>query len=545
MYNLQTTIWGLYILKITRRSLLKAGSALAISAKASSIFAGDLNGKPTPLDPKASNLRISQQAKSRLRNSDAPTITFLGDSNSHGVGAVDIYRNSYVNIIKRLINYEHGSENYGYAPLMSTGTGDYFSQDIHEISFLAEGGRKNSWISCEGRSGSHVPQGLSFVSFESGNIIATTVPTFQRRIKIWYISNNDCGSFIIRLNGNAVTVVNTYSQDLSPLSSVTVDLYDGHYEAEGLPFPALTPGLCRVECVTNSEKKVEICGFSYVSSEKSLTVNNFSNSGRRLCWIDDLAIKKIIENTDVLVMALSYNDAFDNSNDESYFSEYKSKIDSIIKYARQFHVSVIVADFIWDEVASNLTRIELRRLAQESDGIYIPFPEIFSPDGLTPSWRYRMNEVKMFFEPAHLNIYGHECVSDVLGSYMGLGSTSKEFALSSCDWWFPLKLLGTGIQNSGADSDSVSAVRSIAKGLGSLRLGITGINSNIKRGLCQQWPSRSGISGVATTTHPLEARLDGSAQGLVEVSSSGQITACPNNNNSNSTHNILAVFKTE
>lgn len=535
------------MLKISRRSFLKAGSVCALSATPISLaVAGGVTDLCSPKGDSAEieNRRRRLLAKSRLTNSINPTVAIMGDSNSHGVGSVDIYRNSYVNIIKRLMNYENNSCNYGFCPLMSTGTANYFSQDIHEVSFFALQGRKNSWVSCEGESGAHVPQGLSFISLEAGNLIATTVPTFQRKVRIWYVSHPDGGTFIVKLNGKPVTVVNTYSKLSNPLSSVTIDLYDGNYEAEGLPFPTLTPGLCRVECVTESDRKVELCGFSYISSDNSLTVNNFSNSGRRLRWVDEAAIESVMRNANVLVFALSYNDAFDNANDVEYFREYRLRIDAIIKYAKKYQVSLFVADFIWDEIASNNTRMELQRLASEADGVYIPFPEIFSPDGVTPSWRYRMNEVKMFFEPAHLNIYGHECVGEVIGSFMGLGSISKEFALSNCDWWFPIKLLGTGVGNSGSNSDNVSAVRSIAKGVAALRLGVTGITSQIKRDICQEWPSRSGITGAGKAIHPLEIRIDGYPQGVVEVSSSGHITACPSNKNANSTHNIYATFPT-
>ncbi|MGN7439861.1 hypothetical protein [Pseudomonas lactis] len=529
-------------MKLSRRSLLKASSAIVLCSSIPSVYASA--SEPDIENDKINALykRKSILLDAKIKNSKAPTVTFLGDSNTHGVGSNDIYRNGYVNIVKRLANFDHGSFNYGFTPLMSTGVGEYFSQDIHEISFLREGGKKNSWISCEGEKGGHTPQGLSFVSFESGNIIATTIPTFQRKVKIWYVAGIDHGSFVVKINGKSVTVVNTNENEFNPLSSITVDLYDGHYEKEGLPFPTLTPGLCRVECVTDSGKKVEICGFSYINSDNQLTVNNFSNSGRRLRWMDDLAIKKLVESTDVLFMALSYNDAFDNSNDSQYFEQYKNRISSLIKYSKEFNVSVFVLDFIWDELPNNITRSELRRLALESGGTYIPFPEIFSPDGISPSWRYRMNEAKMFFEPAHLNIYGHECVSNIVCSYMGLGAATKEFALSSCDWWYPLKLLSTGVGNAGSNSDEVTAVRNIAKGVSVLRLGVTGITSSIDRDICQEWPSRSGVSGSGISTHPLESTPSGDGQGIVRVTPAGSITAFPSRKNAKSTHSIFATF---
>ncbi|WP_449103618.1 hypothetical protein [Pseudomonas veronii] len=480
----------------------------------------------------------------RLKRSERPTMTVLGDSNSHGVGAVDIYRNSYVNTLKRLMNSDLGSENYGFTPLMSTGTGGYFSQEIHQVSFLATGGRKNTWQPLEASSCGHVPQGLSFVSMEPGNIIATTVPTFQRRVVIWYVAQPEGGTFLVKVNGSSVTTVNTSSRVIDALSSITLDINDGHYDHEALPYPTLSPGLCRIECITTSNRIVELCGFSYISSEKKLTVNNFSNSGRRLLWVEDSAIESMLKASDVFLLSLGYNDEFDNSNDPDYFEAFSSRIDSIVRFSKLYNVSVFVADFVWDGGAESKTRLALQRLARETDGVYIPLPDILSPDGKIPSWRYRMNTLKLFFEPAHLNKDGHEYAADVIGRHLGLSATSKKHALSYCDWWYPIRLLGTGIGNIGTNSDSVSAVRNIGNGSAALRLGITGIISSIKRDIASAWPIRAGIKQKGISTHQLTPHYDGASRGTFLIADGGKITAAPNEANDMAQHSCYVIFQT-
>ena len=92
-------------------------------------------------------------------------------------------------------------------------------------------------------------------------------------------------------------------------------------------------GFCKVECTTTSTGIVELCGFSYNGNDNELTVNNFSNSGRRLRWTDENVINQMMNGCALFVMALGVNDWGDNIADPAYFAEFKQRIDWLISYS--------------------------------------------------------------------------------------------------------------------------------------------------------------------------------------------------------------------
>ncbi|WP_339452009.1 hypothetical protein [Pseudomonas sp. JAI120] len=257
----------------------------------------------------------------RARISGNPPIYIFGDSISHGAFAGDLYRNGWVNLFKRMLNKDFGVSSYGFTPLMTMGAGPTLSQDIHEIAFAKVGGGAHSWSAREGSTGTYVPQGLAWRSTAVDNILSTTIPTFQRKVFVWYIAQPGGGTFSVKVNGTVVGTVDTNAASLLPISAYVVAALDN-----GL-------GFCKVECTTTSTGIVELCGFSYNGNDNELTVNNFSNSGRRLRWTDENVINQMMNGCALFVMALGVNDWGDNIADPAYFAEFKQRIDWLISYS--------------------------------------------------------------------------------------------------------------------------------------------------------------------------------------------------------------------
>lgn len=469
---------------------------------------------------------VMMRTRVRVAISENPSIMILGDSISHGAFAVDLYRNSWVNLLKRMLNRDYAVNSYGFVPLMTMGAGATLSQDIHNISFYGAGGvgTPHTWDARSAETGGHVAQGLSWVSQATGNTLATRIPTFQRKLFVWYVGNPGGGSFDIKVNGVVTYTVNTNSSTVTPLNVQVVQILDNG------------AGSCNIECVAKDVSTVELCGFSYNDQINSLTVNNFSTSGRRLRWINESTIKETLKGSAMLIMALGYNDSGSNRIDPAYFAEFIKRIDWLIQYANLYEVPVVVPDFVWPYSAEDPTRLQLKRLATETKGVYIPFPDMFQKSGVS-SDDFRVNTLKLFTDGAHPNIEGHKYIAEVIARRLGLSCSSKKIALDYYDWWYPLPLSSSGITNVSTLSDLVSAVKNHGSTI-QIRLFIKGLNGSAQRAVCDSLPPRAGINLAFSSIHPLMPKSDGTSRGTLSLTSSG-ILASPNAQNDVQQHTIF------
>ncbi|MDT8923748.1 SGNH/GDSL hydrolase family protein [Pseudomonas taiwanensis] len=508
-------------------SLLIAESAEANSAGVNTLAEGSGSAESTMFGNAVMRTRVLNSISAN------PPIYVLGDSISHGAFALDLYRNSWVNVFKRMVNLEFGVNSYGFVPMMSLGSGATLSTDIEQLTFTNTAGGSNRWSARSAATGSYVPQGLSWVSTNVGDILRTQVPCFQRRAYIWYIANPGGGSFTVKVNGALQATVNTASATRRLIMVQVVAL------------TADASGDAIIECETtlaNSSNPVELCGFSYVANSNTLMVNNFSQSGRRLRWMDEATIQAMMQGTAMFVMALGYNDAGDNLADSAYFAEFKQRIDWLIQYASLYDVPVVVPDFVWPFGPSDITRQELQRLANETKGVYIPFPDYFSKLGPTTN-EYRVNTLKLFQDGAHPNVAGHKYIAETIAKSVGLSCSSKKEVLDRHDWWYPLKLSSSGASSAGRNSDNVSAVRNNGP-VFELRLNVDGISGSTSRGIQSAWPTRAGIQQASSTIHQLAIKGDGTSRGTFTIASGGAITANPNSSNEISTHIVSASAPT-
>ncbi|MGC8384612.1 SGNH/GDSL hydrolase family protein [Pseudomonas aeruginosa] len=383
----------------------------------------------------------------RARISGAPTMYVLGDSISHGAFAGRIYRNGWVNLLRRMLYNEIGTLTYGFTPLMSLvdGAGNP-SNEIHSIDFAKTSGT-HSWVYRSNESGSYVPQGLSWVSNEVGNIIRSTIPTFQDACTVYYVARPGGGTFDIKVNGSVVASVNTQASVVNALQGQAVTLKDNGF------------GKCVIEVVTTSAATVEFSGFSYANAYSQSALHNFSNSGRRLRWVDESVISSMMAGTSLFIMALGINDASDNESDTVYYDEFVKRIDWLISYSNQNGVPVVVPDFLWSYPDTNNTRKQLKRLADETQGLYIPFADFFRKGSQSADANYLVNTLKLFSDGSHPNVHGHKYIAETIAKKLGLSVSSKKQALDYHDWWMPISITSTTIKN--ADFGSIPPSRVI------------------------------------------------------------------------------------
>ncbi|HGP4346135.1 TPA: SGNH/GDSL hydrolase family protein, partial [Pseudomonas aeruginosa] len=447
----------------------------------------DIDGKAE----EASNLAMTgafgnaqMLTRVRARISGAPTMYVLGDSISHGAFAGRIYRNGWVNLLRRMLYNEIGTLTYGFTPLMSLvdGAGNT-SNEIHSIDFAKTSGT-HSWVYRSNESGSYVPQGLSWVSNEVGNIIRSTIPTFQDACTVYYVARPGGGTFDIKVNGSVVASVNTQASVVNALQGQAVTLKDNGF------------GKCVIEVVTTSAATVEFSGFSYANAYSQSALHNFSNSGRRLRWVDESVISSMMAGTSLFIMALGVNDASDNESDTAYYEEFVKRIDWLISYSNQNSVPVVVPDFLWSYPDTNNTRKQLKRLADETQGLYIPFADFFRKGSQSADANYLVNTLKLFSDGSHPNVHGHKYIAETIAKKLGLSVSSKKQALDYHDWWMPISITSTTIKNADFGSIPPSRVITATRNNGAnvlFRFYVSGVSGTSAVAFSGTYSSDSGV----------------------------------------------------
>lgn len=417
----------------------------------------------------------------------------LGDSISHGAFAGNLYSNGIVRLLARAMNGKHGTDSYGFVPISALGIGQpYESRDIHSPSVSGFAARESNLAT-------DCLNGLAFRSLATGSKITVNLPSFQRRCIVHHVNQAGGGSFTIKVNGFVMATVNTSStNDISATTSVVTD-DNGR-------------GSCTIEVETTNSSVVDILGFSYVSASPEHTLQNMSQSGRRARWLSSAVIDTAFRDAGTVIFALGYNDHAET--DQSYQAAVIAHIDTAIAKANQYGTAVVVPDYIWTAGPTNWMRVQLKRLAEETGGIYIPFAEYLKkPDGTYADSAHLVNTLGMWVDGAHPNADGCSWVFGVLARAMGLPCTSKRQALEQFDWWMPLTLGATVVVNSLATFPS--AVKRTPSGL-SVRFFIKRAGSGVipvgTYDIAAAYPLRSDIFGGLSAFSTL---IEDSATGVV------------------------------
>ena len=365
-------------------------------------------------------------------------ITILGDSISHGAYQLNLYQDGWVNIFKRMMNAQTGCRGYGFANLLSLGSGGTLSKEIHDVSF---GGTWTAYSSTL-NNGGYIPQGLAFKNTASTDTITITVPTFQRYIRVWYIQESGGGTFGYAVNGGAVTnVVTAGATDLA--KSVLVDMTDNRL------------GACQLVLSVISGT-VTICGVGYetplsATNTAGNVVQNFSNSGRRFAYATEEMIDTVCKSS-TLIFALGHNDQADVQTNSTYRADFIQRVDWLIQYCQKYNTSLIVADFCWSQsLKDNICRQQLRRAAIETRGQYIPLPDYLYRDqmllGEYGAGYYQVDTLEYWTDTSHPNVAGAKWIAETIAADMGLSVRSKREALEHYDWPFPMQFISGTFEN--------------------------------------------------------------------------------------------------
>ncbi|NNB48884.1 hypothetical protein [Pseudomonas fragi] len=460
-------------------------------------------------------------AKARARiDAGAPFMHVLGDSISHGAFADDWYRNGWVNLFKRMLNVELGTYSYGVTPLLPftnpvTGASN---ADIHDVLIGAY------WFLYDALT--DVPTGASYVTATASAQIDITVPTFQDVAVIYYAQNPSGGSFEVLINGTPLTTINTNAATRNPFVGYGFVLTDN-----GL-------GSCKITIRTTSTAEVEITGIGYYKTANQAVLQNMSQSGRKLINTSQACVQKLMGESALFVMALGVNDLYDHQNDDVKFAAFTQVIDWLIQYANQYEVPVVVPDFVWYVGPENRTRAQLRRLATQTKGVYIPFPDFFMKNSVVPNSAYLIETLNLFTNDLHPNVAGHKLIAETIAKKIGLSISSKKQVLDYHDWWFPLALNpASGVTNKSTSAPFTSAIKNQG-GQTLVRLNLTGLAGAVTKGVALGFPSRAEVQFDIPVITQLTPTNAGVSQGVCIFNSAG-VSVITNAQNATADHELF------
>lgn len=334
----------------------------------------------------------------KLKN-NIKTINFIGDSISHGVGATTTFNDSWVGIMRKLLNEEFNGVNYGYVSLNTKETGHtWFEHDIIDVKKIG------TWS--ETNPNGAVIGNYNIYSSTPGDKLQIKVKRDCKYVRIYFEKNNDCGSFDVSLNG---TVVKTIDSNSTNIEIGLSDLIDTEQ------YPALFD-----LDITVKSGRVSVCGIQLIDDLNNYTVNNFSKAGISLQQIHNPILWHYF-NADVVFFNLGHNDCYSMRN----LDGFKSYINQCIEIINVCNPFVIVNDFIWYENEDNGFRQELKRLCNSiKKAIYIPFPDKVPFTNMSEA-----TESGFLVDFSHLSDIGHQMIAETNAKVLGLSVTSKHTIL--------------------------------------------------------------------------------------------------------------------
>lgn len=402
-------------------------------------------------------------------------VVILGDSISAGAYFGNAYTNGWPHLLAKAINYQFGAQHIGMIPMDSlyNVVANYNTDQLHAVTWSGDWGARTSSpapydfpVGNVGLAAGDAVNGKTVVSTSAGAYVEIVVPSINGLANIYYVGRPDGGKFDVTVNGVAQSQLDTYLATTTYNRTRTLALPDN---GQGEVTIRLTKADSSPTELQSVIRYMKAAGDIFAHFQ-SMNVCNYSVSGRQLARMSEQGIITAT-NCACLILALGYNDRFAET-DDTYYADYLQRVEWLINYANINKCLVVVADFAWYSPKTARVRTQLKRVADETNGIYIPFPDKFYPDGTivtdtTPTSSAYVAALRLFADNAHPNFKGNEMIFSQIAKALGLSITSRRDALNN-DLPFPLKLQGTLRNKAGA----VSTIKRIDGGA-IFNLGIT------------------------------------------------------------------------
>lgn len=393
-------------------------------------------------------------ANLRLQNNVLGGVNICGDSIGHGAYSGNAYTNHWTYLLARAVNAQFGGRSIGVFPLehVYNSVSSLNTKQLIDTTFSAGWGSTSANPSPYnyplgdfgpssgglGAGSVDIINGKAYSSTTSGSTITLTFSPIAERLIVYYTQKPGGGVLNITRNGSSAGTINT-AGTLAYNQTAAIAVEDNG------------KGECTVVLTKadGNSTQVNACA-GLLSAEIGITaldtrlhVKNFSQSGRSLGYMSEAAIIAAC-NAPCLIMALGYNDQTPSGGNtdanDANFAAFKQRIDWFIKYAKVYRALVIVPDFIWYAAPTSRTRQQLRRLAAETGGVYLPFADWFYSDAIPPVGSVLNDPGYLWADVAHPGPIPNAVIFSMIAEAMGLSVTSKQQALKYHDWPFPITI---------------------------------------------------------------------------------------------------------
>lgn len=130
-------------------------------------------------------------------------LNVFGDSISFGANAQDIERDSWVGILKKMLNIEFGQSNIGVLNIVSQSSN---ADGTYKQYFEFASSQTGTWTSITGADAGHIPFGFALQSSVAGSTQNLKAPLSQRYMRVWYDSTV-AGEIEVVINGSVVQTI--------------------------------------------------------------------------------------------------------------------------------------------------------------------------------------------------------------------------------------------------------------------------------------------------------------------------------------------------
>ncbi|MCO7503203.1 MULTISPECIES: hypothetical protein [unclassified Pseudomonas] len=359
-------------------------------------------------------------------------INVFGDSISFGANCTNIERDSYIGLLKKMLNIEFGQSNIGLLNIIS-GSGS--PSDPFNQYFSTSGSQTGTWTSLTNAAAQHIPFGFALQSVVPGSTQNLKAPLSQRYMRVWY-DGTVTGEIEVVINSVVVQTITTNSAGTGYDRGPAMEL--GNLVASNQGVVKFT-----LRCKSGT---IRLTGLEFTNDTtgNSFRVNNFSRDGRAGRYVGQDVINKASAGCYAFIWALATNDI--TNYDEAAQAAYDQRIDWIITAASQNRTKVVFIDFLYNMPYSHGLRVSLRRgAASVPNAILIEADQVWTVSGAQYTEAERNQRgLSLGVHPEEI---GHRLIAETLAQRLGLSCTSKKQAVLRDPMWKALDMSGSGFAN--------------------------------------------------------------------------------------------------
>lgn len=377
-------------------------------------------------------------------------LNIYGDSISFGANAQDIERDSWVGVLKKMLNIEFGQANVGVLNIVSQSSN---ADGVYKQYFETASSQTGTWTSVISADAAHIPFGFALQSAVAGSTQNLRAPLSQRYMRVWY-DGTVTGEIEVVINSVVVQTITTNGTG------------NGYNRGAALELGTLVANNQGVVTFTLRCKSgtIRLTGLEFTNdtSGNSFRVNNFSRDGRAGKYVAQNTINIGCAGCYAFVWALATNDI--TGYDAAAQAAYDQRIDWIIAAAAANRTKVVFVDWLYNQPYSHGLRASLRRGASSIPGaILIDVEQIWTVSGAQYSEAERVQ--RGLSSGVHPEEIGHRLVAETIAQRLGLSCTSKKQAVRRDPMWRALDISASGFANNSTEPGKFTGYRIGERGI--------------------------------------------------------------------------------